>query len=245
VERFVTATLLFTVHTMATSLVFLPSPLLGPSVWRPVARILADQGWHTMVCELPAPVVTGDDVLDAFRAALPVDRDLVLVPHSNAGAYVPELSVNCPVLAAVFVDAVLPPPSGRIPLAPPALLDVLRERAHDDGLLPPWTEWWDETDVGALFPDAPSRAAVEREQQRIALTYFEGARAVPAGWDEDLGAYLAFGDRYATERDDAAQRGWPVRTLQQAGHLHQLTAPDQVAETLGALLSEIGITATR
>jgi hypothetical protein len=153
--------------------------------------------------------------------------------------------VDCPILAAVFVDAVLPPPRGRVPLAPPALLDVLRERAGDDGLLPPWTEWWDETDVGALFPDAPSRAAVEGEQQRIALIYFEGARAVPTGWDEYPGAYLAFGDTYAGERDDAAQRGWPVRTLQQAGHLHQLTAPDQVAEALGALLDEIGVAPTR
>jgi len=230
---------------MATSLVFLPSPLLGPSVWRPVPRILAGKGWHTIVCEVSAPVTTGDDVLRAFRASLPLDRDLVLVPHSNAGAYVPELSVACPVLAAVFVDAVLPPPGGRIPLAPPALLDLLHDRADDHGLLPPWTAWWDETDVAGLFSDASDRAAVEREQQRIPLTYFEGSRAVPTGWDERPAGYLAFGDTYATERDKAAQRGWPVRTLQQAGHLHQLTAPDQVAEALGALLDEIGITATR
>ena len=224
-------------------LTFLPSPLLGPSVWRPVARILADQGWPTLFCEGPSPVVTGDDVLEAFVAALPRDRDLVLVPHSNAGAYVPELSVDFSILAMVFVDAVLPPPSGRIPLAPTALLDVLRERADADGLLPPWTQWWDETDVQALFPDAASRAAVEREQQRIPLTYLEGERAVPAGWDEVPGAYLAFGDTYADERDDAARRGWPVRTLQHAGHLHQLAAPDQVAEAIGTLLGQLSITA--
>lgn len=83
-----TARLLFTVQSMATSLMFLPSPLLGPSAWTPVARTLADQGWHTMVCELAAPLVSGDDVLGAFQAALPVDGHLVLVPHSNAGAYV-------------------------------------------------------------------------------------------------------------------------------------------------------------
>lgn len=67
----------------------------------------------------------------------------------------------------------------------------------------------------------------------------------PRVGDEAAGAYLAFGDTYAPKREDAAQGGWPVRTLQQAGHLHQLTAPDQVAETLGVLLGEIGITATR
>lgn len=225
------------------ALIFLPSPLLGPSVWRPVARILADQGWQTVICEGPSPVITGDDVLNAFRAALPVGSDLVLIPHSNAGAYVPELSADVSVLATVFVDAVVPPTAGRMPLAPTALLDVLRERADADGLLPPWTQWWDETDVQALFPDAASRAAVEREQQRVPLSYLEGERAVPAGWDGVPGAFLAFGDTYAAERDDAALRGWPVRTLQHAGHLHQLIAPDQVAEAIGTVLGQLSVAA--
>ena len=223
---------------VAPSLVFLPSPLLGPSVWRPVARVLADRGWHSTVCTVPTPVLTGEDVLDAFLAALPAERDLVLVPHSNAGAYVPGLAVQRPVVAAVFVDAILPPPSGRIPLAPPAFLGVLREKADDDGLLPPWTSWWDEADVAALFPDAQSRAGVEREQPRLPLSYFTGSLAVPPGWDERPGAYLAFGDTYAAERDAAAHRGWPVRTLP-AGHLHQLHNPDRVAETLLALLGQV------
>ena len=195
-----------------------------------------------MICTVPARVLTGEDVLDAFRATLPLDRDLVLVPHSNAGAYVPGLVVQRPVVATVFVDAVLPPPSGRIPLAQPAFLDVLRKKADDDGLLPPWTRWWDEADIATLFPTAESRAGVEREQQRLPLSYFQGALAVPRGWDERPGAYLAFGDTYTAERDDAAQRGWPVRTLP-AGHLHQLNHPGQVADALVALLSQVGVTA--
>ncbi len=92
-----------------------------------------------------------------------------------------------PVVAAVFVDAILPPPRGRIPLAPPALLDVLREKADDDGLLPPWTSWWDEVDVAALFPSPESRAGVEQEQQRLPLSYFVDALAVPQGWDQRPG----------------------------------------------------------
>lgn len=90
-------------------------------------------------------------------------------------------------MAAVFVDAILPPPRGRIPLAPPALLDVLREKADDDGLLPPWTSWWDEVDVAALFPSPESRAGVEQEQQRLPLSYFVDALAVPQGWDQRPG----------------------------------------------------------
>lgn len=216
------------VHPMVPSLIFLPSPLLGPAVWRPVARVLADQGWHTKICTVPEPVLRAEDVLDAFLAALPVDRDIVLVPHSNAGAYVPELAVQRPVVATVFVDAILPPPSGRVPLAPAAFLDVLRAKADDDGLLPPWTSWWAEVDVAALFPSAESRAEVEQEQQRLPLSSFT----------DRPGAYVAFGDTYAGDREAAAQRGWPVRTLP-AGHLRQLHDPDQVAETLLALLDHV------
>ena len=36
-----------TLHTLAPLLTFLPSPLLGPAVWRPVARVLAAKGWRT------------------------------------------------------------------------------------------------------------------------------------------------------------------------------------------------------
>lgn len=63
-------------------------------------------------------VRTGQDVLDAFTAALPVGRNLILVPHSNAGAYVPALTTLRSVVGVVFVDAVLPPTHGRVPLAP-------------------------------------------------------------------------------------------------------------------------------
>lgn len=72
------------VHAMVSSLALLPSPLLGPSVWQPVAQVHADRGWHTMICAASAPLThTGPDVLDAFLAALSMDRELVLVPHSN------------------------------------------------------------------------------------------------------------------------------------------------------------------
>ena len=129
-----------------------------------------------------------DDVLDAFLAALPVDQDVVLVPHSKAGAYVPALTAPRPVAAVVFVDAVLPSPGGQVPLAPAAFLDALREKADDDGLLPPWTTWWDEADVAALFPGAGSRAALEQEQQRLALSYSTAALPVAPGWDQRPGA---------------------------------------------------------
>jgi hypothetical protein len=193
-----------------------------------------------MTCAATAPVRTGQDALAAFLAALPTEQDLVLVPHSNAGAYVPELVMQRRVVASVFVDAVLPPGHGSVPLAPPAFLDLLRAKANDDGLLPVWTRWWDDADVAPLFPDAQTRARVEREQQQLPLSYFEGALPVPQGWDQRCGAYLAFGETYATERDDAVRRRWPVTTLP-GTHLHLLTDPDEVAIELLALIGQLGV----
>jgi len=224
---------------MVPSLALLPSPLLGSAVWQPVARVLADHGWHTVICVAAPPVRTGQDALDAFVAALPTEQDLVVVPHSNAGVYVPELVMQRRVVGAVFVDAVLPPGRGHVPLAPPAFLDLLREKADDDGLLPVWTSWWDEADVMDLFPDAQTRARVEIEQQQLPLSYFESTLPIPQGWDDIPGAYLAFGDTYATERDQAAQRRWPVSTLS-GGHLHMLIDPEKVAAELVALISGLG-----
>lgn len=225
---------------MAPLLALLPSPLLGPSVWRSVARVLAARGWGTLVCAGTAHVRTGQDALGAFLAMLPTERDLVLVPHSNAGAYVPELVMQRRVVATVFVDAMLPPAHGRVPLAPPAFLDALRAKADDDGLLPVWTRWWDDADVALLFPDAQTRARVEREQQQLPLSYFEGTLPIPEGWDQRGGAFLAFGETYASERNEAAKRGWPVATLSGA-HLHLLTDPDEVATELLALIDQLGV----
>ncbi len=166
------------------------------------------------------------------------------MPHSNAGAYVPALMTHRRVVASVFVDAVLPPRRGHVPLAPPAFLDVLRPKADGDGLLPVWSAWRDDADVAALFPDAHTRARVEREQQQLPLPYFEGTLPVPQGWDQPSRAYLAFGESYATERDEAARRRWPVTTLE-GTHLHLLTDPDEVATELLALIDQLGVTAPR
>lgn len=225
---------------MALTLAFLPSPLLGPSVWAPVAEVLADRGWSTLTCAPPTGPRTGEDVLEVFLTTLPLEQHLVLVPHSNAGAYVPALTKLRSVVAVVFVDAVLPPPRGRIPLAPLAFLDFLRQKADGDGLLPLWTDWWPEDEVAALFPDRETQARVEREQPRLPVSYFEGFLPVPEGWDDGPAAYLAFGETYRDEREDARRRGWPVSTVA-GGHLQLLNDPEQVATELVGLFARTGL----
>ncbi len=208
---------------MAPVLVLLPSPLLGPRVWQSVAGLLRAAGRETVVAAVGEVSTAGE---------------VVLVPHSNAGLYVPGLTEGRRVAGFVFVDAGLPPAGpGRVPLAPAAFREFLAGKADAGGLLPPWTQWWGDG-VDELFPDAATRAEVEAEQTRLPLAYFERTLPVPAGWDGRPGAYLAFGDTYADERAAAEARGWPTRTLD-GGHLHMLIDPPAVATAIAALTDQV------
>jgi hypothetical protein len=218
----------------------LPSPLLGPATWRPVESWLRGQGHDARAVEFGPEPRTSAQVLDAVAAAAD-DQTVVLVPHSNAGLYAPYLTTLIDVRATVFVDAALPDPAAEgkeTPLAPAAFMDFLQTLADDQGVLPPWTQWWG--DVADLFPDSSARQAVEREQQRLPLTYFTSRIPVPTGWTDRQAAYLAFGETYAAERDRAMRMGWPTRTMA-GGHLHALQDPAAV----GSAILDLSGTASR
>ena len=214
-----------------STVALLPSPLLGPAVWEPVAAALRTLG-HDAVVVAPSGT-TPAEVLASFGAGLP-DGPLVLVPHSNAGLYVPGLAADADVAAVVFVDAALPPlDGGPAPTAPEALVGHLAGLADDDGLLPPWSQWWDAGDLDGLFPDDVTRWRVQAQERRLPLSYFTDA--VPAaGWGRLRCAYLAFGDTYADEVALARTAGWPVEVLP-GRHLELLHHPQAVAERVVAL----------
>ncbi|WP_200945060.1 MULTISPECIES: alpha/beta fold hydrolase [unclassified Nocardioides] len=197
-----------------------PSPLLGPATWAPVAELLGGR------------VVTVD-------AVEPGPADVVLVVHSNAGLHAPLLASRLGARATVYVDAALAGDGPDTGLAPPRFLDFLTGLADDDGLLPPWTHWWSEDDVRDLFPDPSTRARVEAEQPRLPLSYFSSRVEVPPGWADRPSAYLAFGETYADEIATARGRGWPVTVLR-GRHLHQLVDPDEVAAAITDLVDRAG-----
>ncbi|GAB7042820.1 MULTISPECIES: hypothetical protein [Catenuloplanes] len=206
--------------------VLLPSPFLGPAVWAPVAALLGP--------DVVVPAPRGDtpaEIAASFARQIPDRDDLVLVPHSNAGLYAPALASARRARRLVFTDAILPPPTGRTAVAPEGFQRALRDLTGADGRLPPWTGWWPPEAVDALFPDAATRAAVEREQSRMPFAYLTASVDAPAGWDARPATYLAFGDAYADERADAERRGWPVRTFH-GGHLHMLADPAGVAAAI-------------
>ncbi len=219
-------------------LCLLPSPLIGSSCWQPVADVLSSRGWP--VASVPGRAVrTFGDALDMYLAAIPADRSVVLVAHSNAGLFVPSLAVQRQAVGYVFADAGLPGAVDQVPMVPAEFYEMLAGKANSTGLLPPWTRWWDEEDVPGLFPDARTREAVESEQRRLPLSYFRETVPVPSGWPSLPGAYLSFGDTYAAERATAVAWGWPVTTLP-GEHLHMLVDPVSVADALTDLIAGFG-----
>jgi len=220
-----------------TRLALLCSPLLGPSVWRPVADALRDLGESTLVAGVVGRVEQPADVVRGLLDELPEGEPLVLVPHSNAGLYVAALAVERDVGGVVFVDAGLPADRATTPTAPAGFRDHLAGLADPDGLLPPWTRWW--PDVDDLFPDTVTRQRVESEQRRLPIGYFDGVVPSPTEWQQLPAAYLAFGESYAEERDEAQRRGWPVETLT-GEHLHMLVDPPGVAAAVVRLANRLG-----
>jgi len=233
---------------MPASFVLVHSPSVGPRTWEPVARRLDELGRGAAVPSLLQVGERGPPfwprVVDAVRAGLDTpgqNQVVVLVAHSNAGLFIPVITAALPgqVLGCIFVDAALPPRSGSAPVAPPELLPLLRGKASG-GLLPPWTDWWDEDDVAPLFPDQQTRQAVTEEQPRLPLSYYEASVPVPAGWDALPCAYLLFGPPYDEAATEAHGRGWIVEQLPGA-HLHQLVDPDGVARSLLAIADRMGV----
>ncbi|WP_338697731.1 alpha/beta hydrolase [Streptomyces sp. Q6] len=220
--------------------VLVHSPSVGPSTWHPVAEWLAGQGYGVRVPSLQR-IGAGDppfwpQVADAVRAAVqdvPADRPVVLVAHSNAGLFLPTIRAGLggrAVAGSVFVDAALPDPAGRTPVAEPAFLEFLRPMAVD-GRLPRWTDWWDDADIDPMFPDPVTRRTIVEEQPRLPLSYYEQHIPVPDGWDDHPCSYLLFGPPYEDLADAARARGWRVARLP-GEHLHQVVDPAGTARLI-------------
>ena len=227
---------------MEAVFVLVHSPSVGPGTWAPVAERLRAGGATVIVPSLAGVGAGGPpfwprvaELVGAAIAALPAGRSVVLVAHSNAGLFVPVIvgAARRPVVGCLFVDATLPARQGPTPVVPPEALEFLRDKAVD-GILPPWTTWFDESEVAPMLPDPATRAAVEAEQPRLTLSYYEQQIPVPVGWDAQPCAYLLFGPPYEQVANEAAARGWAVERIP-GRHLHQVVDPAGVAERIAGM----------
>ncbi|WP_043638183.1 alpha/beta hydrolase [Nonomuraea candida] len=224
---------------MQTTFVLVHSPSVGPSTWAPVAAALERRGHAAVVPDLTG-VSAGEapywpEVVRAVREAAPgtPGTPVVLVAHSNAGFFLPVIKegLGGQVAACVFADAHIPPPEGPVRTAEEEFLPFLHDLAGPDGVLPRWTDWWDEEDVVAMLPDPAVRIRVAAEQPRLPLDYYTQEIPVPAGWDDVRCSCLWFSPAYEQAAEAAAGQGWPV-TRVPGLHLHQLVDPEGVTDAL-------------
>ncbi|WP_282772704.1 alpha/beta hydrolase [Saccharomonospora viridis] len=227
-------------------LVFVHSPLVGPSTWTAVAERLGSR----------YPVVTpsltgvfaksGDPGLYhalADAVALPVPdtgEPVVLVAHSGAGALLPVVAerLGDRVRAAVYVDALPPHPGSRwLDTVPQELRDHLLGLAHN-GLLPPWNEWFPPEVLAELLPEPGLREKFVVELPRVPVTYL--AEPAPSAAEVNPAAYLRLSEGYDEVADEAERRGWWVRR-RQYDHLAPLTRPGDVAALVDAAVTALDV----
>ena len=215
----------------------LPSPLLGPATYEPLAYELRSAGSSVTVADLPVEPTSPQSVWAAFESALAAGCEVVIA-HSNAGYYLPAL-LERRSIAAIAMDAALPTGDGcETRLAPPAFAELIRALPLTAGRLPPWPAWWDRAEVAPLFPDDAWFERVSREAPRLAPAYFSGRLPVPQGWEAGPRAYLAFGYTYADEAAFAQVSGWVVRRAD-GHHLTHLTSPGDTARLLLSLCDDL------
>lgn len=223
--------------------VLVHSPLVGSLTWTLVAEELRRRGHDVVLPRLDNPDSTPGTLLhhhaEQVRQAVEAHSrtaPVVLVGHSGAGAVLPAAgdTLTNPVVGYVFVDAGLPVNRAtRFDDAPPESVQRIRGLAAD-GRVPPWAEWWSDAVLAALVPDETLRDRFAEELEPLPLRLFEEPIAVPASFPDAPCGYLLLSAAYEDAASSAGRRGWRVVSLD-AGHLHMLVAPREVADALEAL----------
>lgn len=189
----------------------------------PVAESLRASG-----CDVRTPAVPGD--LDAFTTSVgaAVGPDSVVVGYSAAGPRLFHLAQAARPAALIFLDARLP--EDDVPAdAEPKFASFLDSLPTEDGLLPPWAQWWPDVMV-ELIPDDRERERFAAGCPRLPRSLF--SQPIPAPSYDGPCGFVGFGDGYAADAGEARRRGWPVTVLDDAHHLWPLVEPNAVAEAL-------------
>lgn len=213
-------------------IVLVHSPLVGPTSWLAVARLLHAQDRQVIVPKL-TDHPTGEPYWSQHAAcvadAVPPRRQVILAAHSGAGPLLPEIVARLSgAVGCVFVDAMLWEDGAcRLDLLAredAELARAMREHLAAGGEFPEWTD----EDLVGLVPDASDRAELLRELTPRGLDFF--SEPIPAP-DLPPGTHCAYLQLTATYRiwaDQAEAQGWRVDRLD-ASHFHPMVAPEEIA----------------
>ncbi|MDF1605052.1 hypothetical protein [Nocardioides sp. YIM 152315] len=147
----------------------------------------------------------------------------MVIPHSNAGRFAPAVA-DAVGAKLVCLDSLLP---GGDP--DPEWTEFMRSRELPDGLLAPWSTWWPREDVQASVGEYWDLLVTD--EPRVPLRLLLEQPPASQDWLARRSGYIAFGHGYAAQASLAEANGWEVRRLD-GEHLHLLTAPDEVADTV-------------
>ena len=230
---------------MSTTLLFVHSPVVGPSTWKYTAEVLQDNGFGCAVPDLTALATMDPPYYPKYATAAAAAVDgtsgpVVVVGHSAAGALLPAIAeaVGDRTHGAVFVDAMLPQP-GRswFDTAPRGLEAQLRGLA-DRGLLPPWHEWFPPGSLEALVPDQLRRRHLIAETPRLPVAYFDEPAPPPRFAKAVACAFVRLGPSFDAAADKAERLGWWV-ARRDWDHLRMITAPEEVADLISQAISAV------
>lgn len=220
------------------SLLFVHSPLLGPSSCRPIAGEAMQRGIPTAVPDLTRAATAEPPASPRFAAAAAeatheLPPPIAVIGHSGAGAFLPEIgrALEQRLGALIFVDAVIPPLRGAFTL--PIEVQRLFDAQTADTTLLPWLDWWPAEVLDHLLPAMGDRAALRADLPNVPRSFFDHYPSVPDGWARWACGYLQLSSAYAVEFEVAGDRTWP-RTGIDGNHLSIYTDPKQVlAAALG------------
>lgn len=221
---------------MDCSLLLVHSPLVGPSTWAPTGTRLRSDGHHVIVPDVTPAADVPPPRWDAFvdladEAVADVPGRVAVVGHSGAGPLLPAIGARLGqrLQGLVFVDAVVPAPSG-VHGTPSHLLALLDQHVVD-GRLERWLDWWPEDVTAELVPDPAQRDSLRREMPRLPRALYDQDVPLPDGWSAWPCAFVRLSEAYDDDLAEASARGWPIVELD-ATHLSPCTHPTPVASAI-------------
>jgi alpha-beta hydrolase superfamily lysophospholipase len=223
---------------VSATLLFVHSPVAGPSTWIYTAEVLQQNGFGCVVPDLTGVAATGPPYYPkhATAAAAAVDDAadaVVLIGHSAAGALLPAIgeAVGDRTRGAVFVDAMLPQPGRSWFDTAPAGLEAQMRGLANNGVLPPYHEWFPPGALADWVPDPQRRRRLIAEIPQLPVAYFEEP-APPVRFAESVAcAFVRLGANFDAAADKAQRLGWWV-TRRDWDHLRMLSDPEGVADLI-------------
>ena len=119
--------------------------------------------------------------------------------------------------------------------APPGLETQLRGIA-DDGLLPPYHEWFAPGTLTEVVPDPMRRHRLIAENPRLPVAYFDEPAPPSRLADSVACAFVRLGAPFDAAADKAERLGWWV-ARREWDHLRMLSDPESVADLIAQAIS--------